>query len=143
VFDPFECARSIKQNLLSYITSALPVGNHPSQVALGEAFYEEWSESLFKGPFVEALLKYEVGLSLASQCKSGYLALPPAQNFRVLLERAASINWSDVEVRHSSFLPTRDRVWSDYPGEKDAEQFETSAKRLWNQLLHWHQWEAF
>ena len=143
MFDPFACAGSIKENLLSYITSSLPVGNHPSQAALGEAFYEEWSKGLFKGPFVEALPKYEVGLSVAAQSRSPIFALPAAQNFRVLLERAAALEWGDVERRYLRFLSPRDRVWSNYPHEKGAEQSETSAHRLWNQPLYWHQWEAF
>ncbi|MGI0086321.1 MAG: hypothetical protein ACREBQ_14685, partial [Nitrososphaerales archaeon] len=120
--DPFACASSIKQNLLSYVTSALPVGNHPSQVELGDAFYEEWSKSLFKGPFVEALPKYEVAPSLAFQSRSDYFARPPAQAFRVLLERAASIGWGDVEVRYSRFLQARHHVWSKDSPEEGAEQ---------------------
>jgi hypothetical protein len=69
MFDPFACASSIKEDLISYITSSLPVGNQSSQVKLGEAFYREWSQELFKGPFVEALPKYETLPSLADQFK--------------------------------------------------------------------------
>jgi hypothetical protein len=44
MFDPFACANSLRDNLLSYIASSLPIGNHASQVSLGEAFYGVWSK---------------------------------------------------------------------------------------------------
>jgi len=70
MFDPFACADAIRDDLLSYITSSLPIGNHPTQVRLGEEFYEGWRKNLFKGHFVEALPKYQTVDCLAQQFRS-------------------------------------------------------------------------
>ncbi|MGD1081759.1 MAG: hypothetical protein ABR881_25860, partial [Candidatus Sulfotelmatobacter sp.] len=57
--DGFALAEDLKQTFLSYLTSALPIGNHHSQHHLGQEFFEQWSRELFAGPFVEALPPYE------------------------------------------------------------------------------------
>ncbi len=139
MFDPFACASSIRENLLSYIASALPIGNHPSQAKLGEAFYEKWSRELFQGPFVEALVKYQTVPSLADRFNGSVGAGNSASPFRTLMSRASSISWSEVDRKHTQFLGARDRLWSKYPQEKEAEEAETSTHRLWNQPLYSHQ----
>src|SRR5690348_1067267 len=112
MFDPFACAGSIKEDLLSYIASALPIGNHPSQTQLGESFYSEWSRELFQGPFVEALPKYKTVASLASYFSRSSNAGNSANSFLRLMSRASDITWSDVERKYTRFVAARDRLWS-------------------------------
>lgn len=136
MFDPFACANSLRDNLLSYLTSSLPIGNHPSQKKLGDAFYAEWSRELFKGPFVEALPKYKTVSSIADQLRDRVGVDP----FPTLMSQASQLTWDQVDAK---YLCARDRLWSEYAQEKEAEKHETSAYRLWNQSLYQHQWEAF
>jgi DEAD/DEAH box helicase/MrfA Zn-binding domain/Helicase conserved C-terminal domain len=143
VFDPFACANSIEDSLLSYMASSLPIGNHRSQIRLGEEFYAEWSQGLFKGPFVEALPKYELSASLADRLKASAGENRRRGTFWKLMGRAADINWGEVDRKHRAFLGARDeRLWSNCPEERNAEEEATSVHRLWNQRLYWHQWEA-
>ena len=62
-----EIAQGLKDRMLSYMTSALPVGNHESQKFLGQRFYEAWQRDLFKGPFFETIPPYERRESLADR----------------------------------------------------------------------------
>jgi hypothetical protein len=142
MFDPFACASSLRDNLLSYIASSLPIGNHASQIELGNAFYAEWSRELFKGPFVEALPKYQTVHSLADQFKHSTERTTPESAFSLLLSRASTISWAHIDRKFTRFLGARDRLWSKYPQERDAEEAQTSIQRLWNQQLYWHQSEA-
>jgi superfamily II DNA or RNA helicase len=142
MFDPFACAISIRENLLSYLASALPIGNHPSQAKLGEAFYGEWSRELFQGPFVEALPRYQTVPSLADQLKRLAARGKAGNAFWTLMSRASGIPWSEVARKHTRFLGARERLWSEYRQEEEAEEAETSVHRLWSQPLYWHQWEA-
>ncbi len=141
MFDPFACASSLKENLLSYMGSSLPIGNHPSQIGLGDEFYEKWSQELFKGPFVEALPKYELGPSLSTKYQQ--LSAKIAQeSFWSLISRSATLSWQDIDQKWVSFLKPRDRLRSKYLQEQEAESAQTSIQRLWNQRLYRHQWEA-
>jgi hypothetical protein len=142
MFDPFACASSLKANLLSYIASSLPVGNHASQVRLGDAFYNEWSRELFKGPFVEALPRYETCQPLSDEFLQLAKHGENPDRFWSLMNRAASIGWSEIERKSSRFVSARDRLWSPYPQEREAEVMQTSVQRLWRQQLYWHQTEA-
>jgi hypothetical protein len=138
MFNPFACATSIENDLLSYITSSLPIGNHPTQVKLGEEFYREWKTNLFKGPFVEALPKYRTVGCLAEWFASSPSLTGAERNFSTVLGRSAGLNWNDAGSRST----VRDRVWSEHPAEEQAERSETSARRLWTQPLYSHQWDA-
>jgi DEAD/DEAH box helicase/MrfA Zn-binding domain/Helicase conserved C-terminal domain len=143
VFDPFACANSIEDSLLGYMASSLPIGNHPSQIRLGAEFYAEWSRGLFRGPFVEALPKYELSASLADRSGASAGENRRRGTFWRLMSRAADISWKEVDRKHPAFLRARDeRLWSNCPEERNAEEEETSVHRLWNQRLYWHQWEA-
>jgi superfamily II DNA or RNA helicase len=141
MFDPFACATSLKENLLSYMSSSLPIGNHPSQISLGEEFYEQWSKELFKGPFVEALPKYETVPALSAKHKQLTAKIADG-SFWSLMSQSAKLNWEHIDSKHVAFLKTRDRLWSRYPQEQEAEATQTSVQRLWNQPLYRHQWEA-
>src|ERR1700675_1426659 len=142
MFDPFECARSIRENLLSYIASSLPIGNQSSQTKLGEAFYSQWSRHLFKGPFVEALPRYQTVPSLSERYEALARKDTPSGLFWSVMSRAAEIRWHQIGPHDVQFLNARDRLWSTYPQEREAEQAETSLHRLWYQRLYSHQWEA-
>ena len=48
-----------ESSLVSYLASALPVGNHRNQQKLGERFYDLWQSQTFKGPYLETLPQYE------------------------------------------------------------------------------------
>lgn len=138
MFDPFSCAQSIRDDLLSYTSSALPVGNNPSQLRLGERFYDRWSSELFQGPFVEALPKYQSCESLSETFADASQSV-----FASLMSRASSIRWRDVDEKFVRFMSARDRLWSGYPQEAEAEEAETSVSRLWHQRRYRHQLESF
>jgi len=49
--DGAQLSEALRETLLSYMTSALPVGNHQSQRLLGQRFQSAWQRDLFKGPY--------------------------------------------------------------------------------------------
>ena len=42
-----ELSEGLRNRLLSYMCSALPIGNHESQRLLGQRFFEAWQRDLF------------------------------------------------------------------------------------------------
>lgn len=72
--------RDLKIRLLSFMTSALPVGNHESQRFLGQRFFEAWQQGLFKGPYFETIPPYE-RLECLRQRFEGKLDIPADKLF--------------------------------------------------------------
>jgi hypothetical protein len=142
MFDPFACANSIRENLLSYIASSLPVGNQSSQTKLGEAFFSQWELHLFKGPFVEALPRYETVSSLSNRYEDLVRRAAPLSAFWTVMSGAAKLSWRQIDSKSGNFLGARNRLWSTYPQEAEAERAQTSLHQLWHQKLYSHQWDA-
>lgn len=89
-----QLAEGLKDRLLSYMTSALPVGNHDSQRFLGQRFYGAWQEGLFKGPFFETIPPYERIESLARQFSNPDVG----GSDRLFAERfKPKYSWADVD----------------------------------------------
>jgi hypothetical protein len=82
---------TLKSALLSYMCSSLPVGNHESQRRLGEEFYKRWEEDAFKGPYLEAVPRYERKKSLEQIFTSPRNSSPTKQRFRDLIRPRYSL----------------------------------------------------
>jgi DEAD/DEAH box helicase len=137
--DGFKVAEELRDTFLSYLTSALPIGNHASQDELGRQFYRQWSSELFAGPLVEALPTYEKVRSLSHE-------------FGTATDRGDSlfsstmnppINWVDIEHKFLQFRRIRDAIWPFNSDEAEEESLATSASRFWQRELYSHQWQAF
>src|SRR5437660_1359965 len=84
---------SCKSTLVSYLTSSLPIGNHPDQQHLGERFFSLWQKELFRGPYLEFMAPYVRSESLAQLCTlGGESELEP---FLKLLK--PKLSWHDLE----------------------------------------------
>jgi DEAD/DEAH box helicase/MrfA Zn-binding domain/Helicase conserved C-terminal domain len=135
-----ELAQGLKDRLLSYMSSALPVGNHESQKLLGQRFFESWQRSLFKGPYFETIPPYERLKSLEQRFDEK-LELP---DDRVFAERfRPKYLWADVDHKFPFARPVRDRIWSPESQEADLEKSTTTQQALWTKGLFKHQWDAF
>jgi len=135
-----ELAQGLKDRLLSYMTSSLPIGNHESQRLLGQRFYEAWQRGLFKGPYFETISSYERLESLAKRftedCghKGDQLF---SDKFR------PRYDWPDVDHKFPVHRALRDRIWSHETTEAQLEMSTTTHRALWERGLFRHQWEAF
>ena len=135
-----ELAQGLKDRLLSYMCSALPVGNHESQRLLGRRFFEAWQHGLFKGPYFETIPPYERLKSLGQRFEEK-LELP---NDKLFAERfRPRYSWADVDHKFPIFRPVRDRVWAPDSREADLENTTTTHQALWTRGLFRHQWDAF
>lgn len=139
--DGFALAEQLKDTLLSYLTSALPIGNHHSQLELGQAFYERWSSDLFAGPYVESLPLYEKIQSLDESFGDVRDRNSPDFRFGVLMNPA--VTWADVENRHLQFKRVRDRIWPPGTDAAEEEEAETTTSRLWRRQQYKHQVDSF
>ena len=77
---------SVKQSLLSYMCSSLPIGNHATQLLLGAEFYKQWEKDTFKGPFLEAVPTYQTSASLAEIFSSDRATSPGDRRFREIVQ---------------------------------------------------------
>jgi ATP-dependent helicase YprA (DUF1998 family) len=135
-----ELAEGLKDRLLSYMASALPIGNHESQRFLGERFFEAWQRDLFKGPFFETIPPYQRGESLAKRLSGSNLAA----NDQLFASRfQPKFSWADVDHKFSLARRLRDRVWVPGSNEADIEHSQTNQDALWGRQLFQHQWQAF
>lgn len=135
-----DLAEGLKTRLLSYMCSALPVGNHESQRVLGQSFFEAWQDGLFKGPYIETISPYERQESLEQRFDKK-LERPGDGLF---LERfRPKFTWADVDHKFPARGRLRDRLWT--PGSQEAgiECSTTTQQALWSRRLFTHQWEAF
>ncbi len=135
-----ELAQGLKDRLLSYMTSALPVGNHESQKMLGQRFYEAWQHGLFKGPYFETIPPYERLISLQQRFEQKH-AQPTDSLF---VERfRPKVSWADVDHRFPAAKSIRDRLWAPDSKEVELERTTTTHEALWTRALFRHQWDAF
>jgi len=139
--DGFKLAEELRHTFLSYLTSALPIGNHRSQRELGQKFYNEWSSELFAGPLVEALPSYEKVGSLDDYF--GDLRDKASLDFRFAAGMNVGLTWADVEHRFPQYRKVRDAIWPPNSDEAEEEEDDTSANRFWRRRLYCHQWESF
>jgi len=139
--DGFKLAEELRNTFLSYLTSALPVGNHKSQRQLGQRFYDEWTTELFAGPLVEALPIYERVGSLDDYF--GDVREKESGDSRFAAGMNATLGWADVEHRFPQFRKVRDSIWPPHSDEAEEEEQDTSANRFWRRRLYSHQWESF
>jgi hypothetical protein len=116
--DGFALAEDLRQTFLSYLTSALPIGNHHSQHELGQEFFEQWSRELFAGPFVEALPPYEKVGSLDDYFGDVRDRQNPDYIFASNMD--SGITWADIEHSYPQFRRIRDAIWS--PRSADHER---------------------
>lgn len=82
---------TLKSALLSYMCSSLPVGNHESQRRLGEEFYRRWEKDAFRGPYLEAVPRYEKKKSLEQIFTSPRNSSPTKQRSRDLIRPRYSL----------------------------------------------------
>lgn len=133
-------AQALKDRLLSYMASALPVGNHESQRFLGQRFFESWQKDLSKGPYFETIAPYERQESIAE--RFGRHGLRPED--RLFAERfRPKYSWADVDHRFPSAKPLRERIWRPESHEAELERSTTTHQALWAKPLFTHQWHAF
>jgi len=135
-----ELADGLKDRLLSYMTSALPVGNHESQRLLGQRFFEAWQQGLFKGPYFETIPPYERLKSLAQRFEEKSELTDDnlfAERFR------PKYSWAEVDHKFPFARPVRDRIWTPGSHEADLENSTTTHQALWMKGLFKHQWDAF
>lgn len=133
-------SQALRETLLSYMTSALPIGNHRSQHWLGQRFYNSWMQDLFKGPYVETVPSYEKLDSLAERLSA---ANPNTLAFQFARRFEPRYQWADVDNRFLQARRLRDRLWAPDSDEASMEDSETYLSALWNRHLFQHQWAAF
>jgi ATP-dependent helicase YprA (DUF1998 family) len=137
--DGFKVAEELRDTFLSYLTSALPIGNHVSQDELGRQFYRQWSSELFAGPLVEALPSYEKVKSLADE----FGTASDRENSIFASTMNPPIKWADIDHKYPQFRRIRDAIWPRGSDEAEEESEATSAYRFWQRELYSHQWRAF
>lgn len=135
-----ELAQGLKDRLLSYMTSALPIGNHESQRFLGQRFFEAWQQGLFKGPFFETIPPYD-RLESMSDKFSRTLETDGDKTFSARFRPKYS--WPDVDHKFPFARSLRDRIWDPDSRESDLEESTTTHQALWGRGLFRHQWDAF
>src|SRR5712692_10184107 len=109
VINGAELADGLTDRLLSYMTSALPVGNHESQRLLGQRFFEAWQQGLFKGPYFETMPPYERLKSLAQRFEEK----SELANDNLFAERfRPKYSWAEVDHKFPFARPVRDRIWT-------------------------------
>jgi ATP-dependent helicase YprA (DUF1998 family) len=135
-----ELAQGLKDRLLSYMCSALPVGNHESQRLLGQRFFEAWQQGLFKGPYFETIPPYQRLESLAQRFEAK-LELPSDKLFADRFRPKYS--WADIDHKFTAARAVRDRIWTPNSREADLERATTTHQALWTRGLFKHQWDAF
>jgi hypothetical protein len=135
-----DLAEGLKDRLLSYMCSALPIGNHESQRVLGQSFFEAWQDGLFKGPYFETIPPYERQESLEQRFSKKL----ERTDDRLFLERfRPKFTWPDVDHKFPARSRVRDRLWTPVSQEAGLESSTTTQQALWCRGLFKHQWEAF
>ncbi|TAM83661.1 MAG: DEAD/DEAH box helicase [Acidobacteria bacterium] len=123
---------SLRNSLLSYMCSSLPVGNHSTQEKLGEEFYKRWEATTFKGPFLEGIPIYPK-------------TVPPKQMF------SGDPGSPERAERFASLITPRfnaddfaDRLLRNGKPERVVENCRADELRqLWERQLYEHQYRAF
>src|SRR5579864_1041977 len=135
-----ELAHGLKERLLSYMTSTLPIGNHESQRLLGQRFYEAWQRGLFKGPYFETIASYDRLGSLAQR----FAEDNGRKGDHLFSDKfCPRYGWPDVDHRFPAHRTLRDRIWNYETTEAQLEMSTTTQSALWERGLFRHQWEAF
>lgn len=128
-----------ESSLISYLASALPIGNHKTQEKLGAAFYELWEEKSFNGPYVEFLPRYKIRCTLSSLLDGALHGRDDALFRRRFLPKCS---WEDVDSRMSRYLRPRRQLWEDGTAEAEEEREHTTLDRLCKLGLYAHQDKA-
>jgi len=135
-----DLAQALKDRLLSYMTSSLPIGNHESQRFLGQRFYEAWQRGLFKGPYFETIASYDRLGSLAQRFEDHR----GRKNDQLFFEKFRPRHtWAEVDHKFPAHRALRDRIWNHETTEGQVEMSTTTNRALWERGLFRHQWEAF
>jgi len=121
---------SLEQSLLSYMCSSLPVGNHATQLRLGEEFYKQWEKDTFKGPFLEAVPTYRTCTSPAEIFSSERATSPSDKRFREIIQPRHGPE--DLHTRLSLHGVGSERLRA-HLGSEDG------LRRLWQRKLYEHQ----
>src|SRR5947208_2495345 len=130
---------SLKDTLVSYLASSLPIGNHANQDYLGKRFFELWQNQTFKGPYLESLPTYQSSSSLEDLSRNEH-----PEFSRVFFDRLKpSYTWRDLERSFAPLRAARERLWGVNPEDVATERESTTLHRLWSQRLYSHQLEAF
>lgn len=136
--DGAQLSQALRETLLSYMTSALPVGNHQSQRLLGQRFQVAWERDLFRGPYIETVPPYRKGASLSERFGNASVGTPD----RLFAERfRPRYDWTAVDSRFPQFRNHRDRLWT--ASDAALEEGETCLEALWKRPLFDHQSGAF
>lgn len=121
---------SVKQSLLSYMCSSLPVGNHATQLRLGQEFYKRWEEDTFKGPFLEAVPTYRTCTSLAEIFSSEGATSESDKRFREIVQPRYEAE--DLHARLSPHGMGSQRIRAHLDSEDGL-------WKLWQRKLYKHQ----
>ena len=121
---------SLEQSLLSYMCSSLPVGNHATQLRLGEEFYKQWEKDTFKGPFLEAVPTYRTCTSPAEIFSSERATSASDKRFREIIQPMYEAE--DLHARLSVQGVASQRI----RGHLDS---EGGLWKLWQRKLYGHQ----
>ncbi len=138
--DAAAIAEALKKRLLSYLTSALPAGNHASQIFLGQRLFEAWQKDLFKGPYFETIPPYQRQRSL---CDRFDKAAEKSEDRTFAQRFRPKYSWADVDHKFIPARPLRDRIWRPDSSEAGLESSKTTQEEAWSRPLFTHQWEAF
>lgn len=121
---------SLEQSLLSYMCSSLPIGNHATQLRLGEEFYKQWEKDTFKGPFLEAVSTYRTCASPAEIFSSERATSPSDKKFREVIRPAREVE--DLHAMLSVQGVGSERLRA-HLGSEDG------LRKLWQRKLYEHQ----
>jgi hypothetical protein len=132
-----------ESSLISYLASALPVGNHQNQTRLGERFFALWQDQTFKGPYIESLPNYQRGESLAGLAESPAFSTPA---HKVFFSKIRPIHaWKHIESNPNlnRLLRARRQLWPEGTGDAIDEMERNTLQKLWTLPLYYHQQKAF
>jgi ATP-dependent helicase YprA (DUF1998 family) len=134
---------SAETALVSYLASALPVGNHRNQIKLGQRFFDLWSSQTFKGPYLESLPQYATTGSLAELANSPAWASPKDRAFFAKMRPIHDWKSIDTEVCLKRFGRARHQLWKEGSTDAASELEGTTLQRLWERPLYTHQTRTF
>jgi DEAD/DEAH box helicase/Helicase conserved C-terminal domain/Domain of unknown function (DUF1998) len=132
-----------ESSLVSYLASALPVGNHRNQHKLGERFFTLWHSQTFKGPYLESIPQYQKGKSLSELAGLPVFSSPKDRTFFSLMHPLH--DWKSLEsaISLKRFIRPRRQLWKEGTTEGAAEMEKTTLQQLWERPLYSHQAKSF
>ena len=131
-----------ESSLVSYLASALPVGNHRNQHKLGERFFSLWHSQTFKGPYLESLPQYARGKTLSELLDSPAVHSPRSKAFLSKMQPVHEWRSLEANVNLKRFLRARRQLWREGSADAAGEMEISTLQKLWQRPLYSHQLKA-